>query len=199
MTDDHDDSAVDASDTPTGVAAENRDIDELFGINLEWSRWWAILPEIVVVACTAALPVLIGLGVVSRYTDWFRVPWVQDVVGVLFMWVVFLGGAVAVKHGAHVSMTSVADRIATRGRLGRVWGVIVELSPIGMGAILLIVGLLVVDIHMTRELAWLQIPFGYFSTIIPFSGALMIFYATTRWRSRSRGDVSDDPNHSTES
>ena len=54
-----------------------------------------------------------------------------------------------------------------------------------MGAILLVLGIRLVEISMRRELPTLQISAGYFSTIVPASGALMIFYALRgRWRGR---------------
>jgi TRAP-type C4-dicarboxylate transport system permease small subunit len=46
-----------------------------------------------------------------------------------------------------------------------------------MGAILLVLGVRIVEISMRRELPTLEISAGYFNTVVPASGALMIFYA----------------------
>ncbi len=171
---------------PPGPEAPELDI---FRIPLDWRRWWTIVPEIVALACTGLLPVLVGANVLSRYTDWYRVLWVEDVVKVLFLWVVFLGGAIGVKYDAHVRMSTASDWLARRGTAGVVWDRAIRLSPIVMGVLLLVLGVPVVEISMRRELPTLQIPAGYFSTIVPASGALMIVYAVRGFR-RARGRAS---------
>lgn len=167
--------------TPTelqGAAASQTALvdEDLFSIALDWQRWWTLIPETIAMVCAATLPILIGLNVVSRYTDWYRVPWVEDIVKVLFLWIVFLGGALAVKYHAHVSMSTFVDRYAGTGWVSSVWRWVIRLSPIPMGLILLVLGMRIVQIHMLRELTWLKVPSGYFSTVIPLSGALMILY-----------------------
>jgi TRAP-type C4-dicarboxylate transport system permease small subunit len=158
---------------------------DIFRLPLDWRRWWTILPEIVALGCAGLLPLVVGANVLSRYTDWYRILWAEDVVKVLFLWVVFLGGAIAVKYEAHVRMSTWSDRLAEAGRAGVLWNRLIHLSPIVMGAILLVLGIPLVEISMRRELPTLQISAGYFNTIVPASGALMIFYALRgRWRGR---------------
>ncbi len=164
---------------------------DLFTIALDWRRWWTILPEIVTLACTGILPLVVGANVVSRYTDWYRILWAEDVVKVLFLWIIFLGGAIAVKYKAHVRMSMLSDRWLGRGQAGVFLGRAVRLSPIVVGAILLVLGVPVVVISMRRELPTLQISVGYFTTIIPVSGVLMIFYVVRSFR--TRGDREADP------
>lgn len=147
----------------------------LFAIALDWRRWWTLIPEMVALACTGILPLVVGANVVSRYTDWYRILWAEDVVKVLFLWIVFLGGAIAVKYMSHVRMGMVSDRLP--GRAGAIWGRVIHLSPLLVGAILLVLGVRFVEISMRRELPSLQISAGYFTTVIPASGALMILYA----------------------
>jgi TRAP-type C4-dicarboxylate transport system permease small subunit len=158
---------------------------DIFRLRLDWRRWWTILPEIVALGCTGLLPLVVGANVLSRYTDWYRVLWAEDVVKVLFLWVVFLGGAIAVKYEAHVRMSTWSDRLAGAGRAGVLWNRLIGLSPVVMGTILLVLGIRLVEISMRRELPTLQISAGYFSAVVPASGALMIFYALRgRWRRR---------------
>jgi TRAP-type C4-dicarboxylate transport system permease small subunit len=128
------------------------------------------------VVCTFGLPGLVALNVLARYTDWFQVPWANDVIRVLFLWIVFLGGAVAVKYEAHVRMGMLVDRFVERGSVGRWWMIAVRVSPLAMGVILLVLGIRVVELDMKNRLTWLEIPLGYFATIIPASGALMVIY-----------------------
>jgi len=153
---------------------------DLFAIALDWRRWWAIVPEIMALACTGILPLVVGANVLARYTDWYRILWAEDVIKVLFLWIVFLGGAIAVKYAGHVRMSMLSDRLP--GRAGNIWGRVIRLSPLAVGAILLILGVRIVEISMRRELPTLQISVGYFTTVIPASGALMILYAVRGFR-----------------
>lgn len=167
---------------------EEEVLDDVFTLDLDFRRWWAVLPEIIALVCTGAIPVLVTMIVIARYTNWFRVVWANDVVSVLFMWVVFLGGAIGVKYEAHVRMASIASRLLRLRAIGRAWDSLVRLSPIGLGAILLVLGWRVVGLHMTRQLVWLQIPLGYFSVVIPVSGALMIAYTVANISRNRRRD-----------
>jgi len=147
---------------------------DIFSIQLDWRRWWTIIPELIALVCAGGLPIVVMANVIARYTDWYHIIWATDVVKVLFLWVVFLGGAIAVKYEAHVRMSMVSDRLA--GRLGNAWDLVIRLSPAAVGAILVILGSRLVEISMVRELQTLRISAGYFMTIVPVSGALMIFY-----------------------
>jgi TRAP-type C4-dicarboxylate transport system permease small subunit len=150
---------------------------DIFSIPLPWRRWWTIIPEIVGLICAGALPVVVVANIIARYTDWYHIIWATDVVKVLFLWLTFLGGAIAVKYEAHVRMTMLSDRFVHRGRAGPIWDYVIRLSPVAVGAILVILGFRLVEISMFRELQTLRISAGYFMTIVPASGALMIFYA----------------------
>jgi TRAP-type transport system small permease protein len=145
-----------------------------FTIPLDWARWWTILPEIVVFCCAGTLPVVVAANVAARYTNWFHAFWAEDIAKLLFTWIVFLGGAVAVKYDAHVRMGMFTDRI--KGRAAVWWGWVVRASPLVVGILLMIFGVRIVQISMFREMPSLEISVGYFMTVIPFSGALMIFY-----------------------
>jgi TRAP-type transport system small permease protein len=150
--------------------------DNLFSIRLDWRRWWTTIPEIIAFICVGVLSLLVAATVLSRYTDWYRIFWAQDVIRVLFLWVVFLGGAIAVKYEAHVRMTLLSDRIVRWHTVGPVWDRVVRLSPLLAGALLLILGVTLVKISMHREMPSLEFSVGYFVTIVPVSGALMIIY-----------------------
>jgi len=150
---------------------------DIFSIRLDWRRWWTIIPEIVGLVCAGALPVVVIANVIARYTNWYHIIWATDVVKVLFLWLVFLGGAIAVKYEAHVRMTMLSDQLVSGSLIGRAWHLIIRLSPITVGGILLILGWRLVEISMFRELQTLRISAGYFMTIVPVSGALIIFYA----------------------
>ncbi len=172
-----------AADAGPAAEAGGRATAELFAIDLDLRRPWTMLPEIVAAACAAAIPVVVSIGVVARYTDWYHAFWADDVVKVLFLWVVFLGGALAVKYEAHVRMALVSDRLERAGKPWRWWTEVIVASPLVAGVLLLVLGFELVTISMRRELPSLQISAGYFMTIVPISGALMSLYVLRNlWR-----------------
>jgi tripartite ATP-independent transporter DctM subunit len=60
--------------------------------------------------------VLLFAGVVGRYAfDWPLV-WVDEVAGVLFLWLVSLGAVIALRRGEHMRMTVMLGRFAPRAR-----------------------------------------------------------------------------------
>jgi TRAP-type transport system small permease protein len=163
--------------------AESAPEENLFSIRLDLRRWWTIVPEIVATLCAAAIPVVVSINVLSRYTDWYHAFWTDDVVKVLFLWVVFLGGAVAVKYDAHVRMGLFSDRLIHARRPWCWWSQVIAASPALAGILLMVLGWQVVAISMRRELPNLEVSAGYFMTIIPISGALMTFYVCRKiWR-----------------
>ena len=175
------------SEQPQQATAPNE--RDFFTIRLDWARWWTILPEIVAFCCAGALPVVVAANVLARYTDWFHAFWAEDIARMLFTWIVFLGGAVAVKYDAHVRMGMFTDRL--QGRAAIWWGRVIRASPLIVGFLLLVFGMRIVEISMFREMPSLQISVGYFMIIIPFSGALMIFYVV-------RGFFVRGPQHETQ-
>ena len=190
----------DKADGTRQFASELAHVENLFTISLDWRRWWRIVPEIIILCCVGVLPVVVVANVVARYTNWYHVIWATDVVKVLFLWIVFLGGALAVKYEAHVRMSMLSDRLARRGFPGTAWGHVIRISPLAVGFILLVLGVRIVDISMYRELPTLRISAGYFTTIVPISGALMIYYAArglrpNRQRKAGAMPVLNDKNH----
>jgi TRAP-type transport system small permease protein len=157
-----------------------------FTLELNWERWWAALPELLLAVLAGLLPVLIAINVLARYTGWFYVFWIDDVVKVVFLWIVFVGGAVATKYDAHVRMAMLSDKITANRRIGKIYQSAISLSPVIVGAILLVLGFRLTEISMRRELPSLRIPAGYFTIVVPLSGALMIYYAIANHLARSR-------------
>jgi TRAP-type C4-dicarboxylate transport system permease small subunit len=176
-----------APDVDPAAGEGDREAAELFATDLDLRRPWTMLPEIVAAACAAAIPVVVSIRVVARYTDWYHAFWADDVVKVLFLWLVFLGGALAVKYEAHVRMALVSDRLERAGPPWRWWAEVIVASPLVAGVLLLVLGFELVTISMRRELPSLEISAGYFMTIVPISGALMTFYVLRNlWRRHRR-------------
>lgn len=66
--------------------------------------------------CVSAVLLLMVLGavfmqVVFRYVIGISVPWTEEAARYFNIWAVFLGGAVAVAHDAHLKVTFLLDRL----------------------------------------------------------------------------------------
>lgn len=147
--------------------------------SVDWRHPWQAVAEVVVIASTALLPLLLFTNVVARYTGWFRTAWTLDAARACFMWASFLGAALGVKYGAHVRIALLSDRIA-RAHNGRYrYGVLVGIhgSVLLVGLLLGVVGWDIVEISMNRTMSGLRIRRGYVDAAVPIGGALMAFYS----------------------
>jgi len=156
----------------------------LFTVNLNFHKWWCILPEIVALTCASLIPILILLIIFSRYSDLYNVIWADEIVRVIFLWLVFIGGAIAVKYDAHVRMALFSDLMERHGKIGIYLCEIIRLSPVFAGGVLVFLGIKLVQISMFRELPSLEISVGYFMLIIPISGILIIYYSISDFLKR---------------
>lgn len=175
-----------APDAGSSADEAERELANLFAIDLDLRRPWTMVPEIVAAFCAAAIPLVVSIGIVARYTDWYHAFWAEDVVKVLFLWIVFLGGALAVKYDAHVRMALLSDRLERAGKPWRWWTEVIVASPLIAGVLLVVLGFELVTISMRRELPSLEISAGWFMTIVPISGALMSFYVARKLWDRHR-------------
>lgn len=67
------------------------------------------IEEILLKALFVILPLLCLLQVISRFILHIPVPWSEEAMRVLFMWATFIGASLAVKRGAHLSVTALVN------------------------------------------------------------------------------------------
>ena len=109
--------------------------------------------------CLALMLALVGdvfLGVFSRYILQATFQWYDEVARLCFIWIVFLGAAVAVKRGMHFRMRLVAG---------------------GYG---------IYPIAQRQVTDALEISMLWFYAALPVGGALIIFYALQQAWQRTR-------------
>ena len=123
----------------------------------------------------AALVGVLALQVASRQIPGVFVPWTEEVSRFLFVWLAFLGTAVAFQRNAHVAITILADRAGPRLRLGL--AVLVRLLVVGFALIMLVHGLrLCLSTRMVSTV--LRVPMWLPYAAIPVAGALMTVHGT---------------------
>ena len=121
----------------------------------------------------AAFVVMISLQVVCR--NFLKIPmvWANDISVVCFVWAVFLGSAIAVRHRAHYVLAFLPDRFEKSNCLldiiSNIAGIIFFYVMIRYGTVYTIMG-------MKRLSTAINIPQAYFFMCIPLSGCFMMWY-----------------------
>ncbi len=121
----------------------------------------------------AAFVVIISLQVVCR--NFLKIPmvWANDISVVCFVWAVFLGSAIAVRHRAHYVLAFLPDRFEKSNCLldiiSNIAGIIFFYVLIRYGTVYTIMG-------MKRLSTAINIPQAYFFMCIPLSGCFMMWY-----------------------
>ena len=144
---------------------------------------------LVELVCLLLMLTLVGdifLGVFSRYVMQATFPWYDEVARLCFVWMIFLGAAVAVRRGAHFRVHLFVDRLAPRAQ--RVVEVVVTLIVMAFGLVLVAGGLRMAPIAHRQLTDALELSMLWFYAALPVGGALMVVFAVPHlaraWRRR---------------
>ena len=102
--------------------------------------------------CLLLMVVLVGdvfLGVFSRYVMHATFRWYDEVARLCFVWIIFLGAAVAVRRRLHFRMHLLVDALGPAAR--RHAGRLVTLTVIAFGAILVAGGIRIAPIAHRQD------------------------------------------------
>ena len=138
--------------------------------------------------CIALMVVLVAdvfLGVWSRYVMRATFQWYDEVARLCFVWMIFLGAAVAVRRGAHFRLHLLIDRFGTSAR--RRVDLLVTLIVIGFAAVLVTGGLAIAPLARRQVTDALEISMLWFYAALPVGGALMIVFALPQLWALARG------------
>ena len=128
-----------------------------------------------------ALVVDVFLGVFSRYVLHATFQWYDEVARLCFVWMVFLGAAVAVRRGAHFRLHLLIDRFGPR--LRRATDVAVVLLVLLFGAVLVAGGIAMYPVARRQVTDSLELSMLWFHGALPVGGALMIVFSLPQlWR-----------------
>lgn len=143
--------------------------------------WLAVnIGEIVVGLLMALLCLAVVTGVASRAFA-RPVSWSEEVARYLYIWITFLGAALAVKRGAHFGLN-----LLTAG-LGKRWApaveVITDASTVPFGTVLILYSQPLLELGGIQRGAAVNVPMSWVIAALPASGLLMALYALMRlWR-----------------
>ena len=120
-----------------------------------------------------AFVVIICMQVFSR--NLFKVPmiWANDLSVVAFVWAVFFGSAIAVRHRAHYDVALFPERMK---KLNCALDILADLSGIVLFYILIRYGTVYTQMGLKRLSPSLNIPQAWFFACMPCSGLFMMWY-----------------------
>jgi TRAP-type transport system small permease protein len=128
--------------------------------------------------CIALMVVLVAdvfLGVWSRYVMRATFQWYDEVARLCFVWMIFLGAALAVRYSGHFRLHLLIDRLGARAR--RRVDILVMLIVIAFACVLLAGGVAIAPLARRQVTDSLEISMLWFYGALPVGGALMIVYA----------------------
>jgi TRAP-type transport system small permease protein len=123
----------------------------------------------------AAISIDLLLGVFSRYVLERTFVWYDEVARLCFMWLVFLGAAVAVRRGAHFGLDVVVGSLPPP--LQRFLRLLTPLTVIVFSAALIWLGWDLMRHGATQTTAVMGMPVSWIYAAMPVGAALMAFYA----------------------
>lgn len=134
--------------------------------------------------CVALMTALVGdvfLGVFSRYVLHATFTWYDEVARLCFVWIVFLGAAVAVRRGLHFRLHLLVGRLPSG--LQKSADSLATLVVIAFSVMLVAGGLSIAPLAQREVTDALEISMLWFYAALPVGGALMALYAMpTLWR-----------------
>lgn len=148
-------------------------------------RWGA---ETVVVLLMAVMVGTIILQVLCRFVLGDPLSWSEELARYAFVWITFLGAAVAYRHGAHIVVETIVVLLPRRAQATLAW-VVDALMVVALG-VLLVQGLGIVEATSNVEATMLEIPMSWVYGSVPVSAAIMLAYQVERTVRRIRGSLS---------
>lgn len=150
----------------------------------DWRRRLETVPEIVAGSLTIAVTFLILLAVVLRYVFNDPLSWSEEAARVLFMWLGFLGAALALQRGKHVSVPLLVARLGSRQQA--VLSLFSALLTAVISVVLLVQGLQNTRLALLQRLPLSELSMGWLYSAVPVAAALMVLFAAAetwrRWR-----------------
>lgn len=132
--------------------------------------------EFVLVCLMVALCTVIFVGVYTRYVMGEAVPWSDEVARYLFIWLSFLGAAVAVRRRAHYVVPLIVDRFGKRAKFAT--GLLCWVIVMGFSVFLTIQGIKVMEGVSVQVSPALELTLSWVFLAVPVNGVLSFLYAS---------------------
>jgi len=121
-----------------------------------------------------AMATIIFAQVISRYVVGKPFTWSEELGRYIFVWMSFLGMAVAVKEGSHVALDVILQKLS--GYKKKILITINNVMVLLFGVIVTYSGIRLFYIGIGQSSPTLRIPMQYIYLVIPISGILLIYF-----------------------
>ncbi len=140
----------------------------------------ALACKYVAIACFLALFVLLGAAIILRLVPLFTIQGYDEIVELLFIWIVMLTALALWREGALYRVVIVEDLLAPQAQ--RVLEILINLAMLAFALILAVYGW--EFMQMSGETTpFLRLDKGWWYAAIPLCGALMALYSLVwLWR-----------------
>jgi TRAP-type C4-dicarboxylate transport system permease small subunit len=138
------------------------------------SRGSDLLLRLVLSGLVAGLVYVLGRQVLTRYLFNFSEYWTEELARYFLIWMTFLGGALAVRRRAHISMGLAVMHL--KGATAEWVRRLKDLCVAVFAAVMLMAGGSYVQVAMEQRTPVTQIPVGLIYLPIPLAGGLMLLF-----------------------
>ena len=146
---------------------------------------WRWGTETVVALLMAVMVATIILQVFCRFVLGNPLSWSEELARYAFVWITFLGAAVAYRHGGHIVVETVVVLLPRRLQAALAW--IVDALMVVALVVLLVQGMNIVEVNSNVEATMLEIPMSWVYASVPVSAAIMLAYQVERTLLRAQG------------
>lgn len=145
---------------------------------LAW-RWGV---EAVVALLVAVMVGTLIVQVFYRFVLGDPLSWSEELARYAFVWITFLGAAVAYRHGSHIVVETVILLLPRGAQAALAW--VVDALVVVALATLLVQGLGIMEATSNVQATMLEIPMSWVYGSVPVSAAVMLAYQLERTLSR---------------
>lgn len=148
---------------------------------------WRYGAETVVALLMAVMVGTVILQVYCRFVLGNPLSWSEELARYAFVWITFLGAAVAYRHGAHVIVETIVVLLPRRVQVALAW--LVDALVVVALLVLLVQGLSIVEVNSNVEATMLEIPMSWVYASVPVSAGIMLAYQVELTVRRIRGTL----------
>jgi TRAP-type C4-dicarboxylate transport system permease small subunit len=148
---------------------------------------WRYTTETIVVLLMAVMVGTVILQVYCRFVLGNPLSWSEELARYAFVWITFLGAAVAYRHGSHIIVETIVVLLPRRAQVALAW--LVDALMVACLLVLLVQGLNIVQVNSNVEATMLEIPMSWVYGAVPVSAAIMLAYQVERTVRRLQGKL----------
>ena len=139
--------------------------------------WFVLvrIPELILALLVAVLVVFLSLAVLGRYVFEVGLDWSDELARMLFVWVVFLGFAVAIRHRGNIGVEMLVDRLSRRNRHRLV--LMQDIVILAFSLFFTWEAEVTVRFSLMQRLPVLQITIAWMYAAVFVGGVMMVAYA----------------------